>query len=521
MQKSLKNLPFEIWKNNIERQGILPTFSPLFERYIGVEDNKNSYADILATIKKKADEDKTHTIIFDNEIPLVPDFNFMTAIKAELQTMNVTSLSTQNIKMFQDLNYNNHYLKCLEEVVNFAISKENYPNEGVRNNFICELLLNTFNFICPLQVDSSYTNKCIYYGDIKKSNVYFLILLVKLGFDVIYINSGKDSNELRDLTNSNLYEYSLREGTSTLKEWTRNGKPIEQSNSVTLDLQNQMDAQLFSNTGVYRPWQFKEKGTTKSLFFNSTLIDVDTNWNEDSKVRAGFKVEGMTVTVPNFFWEVEGEYENNNKYTDLIQKCLSSSNNLLVISKSENVLFDSIAQNPSNKEALLKLVFCQNHDMTFDIEKVKQLDFYNYSKYNDATENLILNKMNEVIKDMTMFQKVWNKNEIIEFAFNVLSLSTKVILSIDNFDYTSKIPKLIYFLEDDTSLQIWDINIIALLNKIGYDIIIFSPAGVSDLSSYIKRERFNSERLDKVSYDRKFNQVKESKPKSFFKKLFS
>lgn len=517
MTRTLKSLVFELWKNNIDRQGILPKFTPVFERYIGIEDSSN-YENILATLKSKAESDSKHTVLFDGEIKMIPDFNFITAIKNELATMNISQLETQNIKMYPDESYNKFYLENLQKVVNLAISKENFLNEGVRNNFICELLLNTANYILPLEIDSSYSNKCIYYGDIKKSNAYFLLLLAMLGFDVVYINSGKDSAELNSISNSNLIEFPLREATKTLREWSKSGIVIEQNNSVTLDLQNQMTQQLFTGTGVFRPWQFKENGTTKSLFFNSTIIDINQNWNEEAKVRSGFKVEGNVVNIPNFLWEIEGEYDDMNKYAELVNLLKNSKNKIFTTGKESDKLFDFQQGINENR---LKLVFTQNSDLSFNIEKVKELPFYQYSSYNDSTENFILNKVNETIKDITLLQNGWTKDSILDFMMTCLSLSKEVIRVIDNFDYTSHIPKLIYFLEKDESLNVNNAHLIALFHKMGADVIVLSPSGMSDLSGFIKRDRYNTERLDKVVYDRELSQVKESKAKGFFKKIFS
>ena len=57
---------------------------------------------------------------------------------------------------------------------------------------------------------------------------------------------------------------------------------------MTLQFERQIENEMFTNTGVYKPWQFRD-GTTSALFFNSTLIDLEMNWNEPAKVRQGFK----------------------------------------------------------------------------------------------------------------------------------------------------------------------------------------------------------------------------------------
>ena len=53
MSTSLQNLPFELWRSITERKGIQATFTPVFTRYIGVE-NQSKYDSVLKTILVKS-----------------------------------------------------------------------------------------------------------------------------------------------------------------------------------------------------------------------------------------------------------------------------------------------------------------------------------------------------------------------------------------------------------------------------------------------------------------------------------
>ena len=130
---------FDIWKTKLERQGLTNEFRNVFYRFIGIE-NELTYNDILKTLSKKIQENKNTTLYFENEIPFEADFNFINNIKEELNTMNINSLSTQNIKMFNDSEVNDKFLSALEYTVNLAIKQENFINNNIRNNFIIKLL---------------------------------------------------------------------------------------------------------------------------------------------------------------------------------------------------------------------------------------------------------------------------------------------------------------------------------------------------------------------------------------------
>lgn len=94
MTISLKNNLFELWKTNYLRRGIQSEFNPSFIRYIGVE-KQEEYNSVLKTLVSKSEEDKEYTIYFDNQIPFVADFDFLTFIKKELEAMNVIKFDIQ------------------------------------------------------------------------------------------------------------------------------------------------------------------------------------------------------------------------------------------------------------------------------------------------------------------------------------------------------------------------------------------------------------------------------------------
>ena len=200
MSLSLQQIPFELWRRKSERKGIRPQFKPVFTSYIGVE-NQVKYNDVLATIHSKIQDNPRHTIFFDGEILLDADFNFINAIKNELANMDVTHLSKQDITLFENSDLNHIFLNAFEYVVNLAIRQENFLNDSVRNNFICKLLLYAHLYIQNLDYSELdfHANHCFYYGDISRHDIYFLILLYIMGFDVVYINPLRECDYWKEI----------------------------------------------------------------------------------------------------------------------------------------------------------------------------------------------------------------------------------------------------------------------------------------------------------------------------------
>lgn len=517
MSIGLKNACFSIWKTEAERKGIKSEFKPIFTRFIGVE-NSNEYNDILKTYKIKFEQNKDTCVIFDNEIPLDANFDLINSVKNELAQMDINDIERQDIVLFPDNNINVKFLSALSYTVKLAIKKENFFNDSQRNNFIMKLILWTFTYLTPLNLNQNKVPKCFYYGNISKHEIYFLILLNKMNFDVLYVNPLKEENwtDIDEDQLSEIHKNNQILQVETFQSRCSQGKEIQYTESVTLQFERELENELFTGTGVYRSWQFRD-GTTKSMFVNSSLIDVGTNWNEMAKVRNGFSTSGKTVNVPYFFHVVDGEYRDYNEYCSFVNKLVKADNVLFLLNgdMGQSGIYDE-----QNK---YQLMFCMLSNGLLDIEEVKKLEFYKYKKYKPEVQNLILNKINETIDDNNLFSFKYTKDNVLDICMTLLSLDERFIRLIDSFDFTEYIPKLVIFIENDKELDNKVLYATAFLSKIGFDIIILNPSGLFNPSNVINPDRYNSDRLDVVKYDRTFDSLKlkdSNGKKGFFNRLF-
>lgn len=516
MSMSLKNACFNIWKSNYDRKGINSKFKPLFIRYIGVE-NLNEYNNILKTFSEKVNQ-SPYSIFFDRNIPMQAEFDIINYVGQELKTMNINDLKNQDIVLFNDIEYNKIFLESLSFVVNLAIKQENFFNESSRNDFILKLIVWTYLYIRPMSFEKNICPKCIYYGDITRHEIYFLMMLYLMTFDVIYINPLRDENwsEVDTVPISEIHKNSQILQIETLYDKIKNAKVIELEESITLQLEREIEDELLSNTGVYRSWQFRD-GNTKSLFIRSTIIDLMNNYQEPSRVRTGFKVEGKMVTIPNYFFQIDGLNSDMLEYQRLVSTCINTPNTLVLTDSGNSLITKKLSD-----EEKLKLTFCLFSDGTFNIEEIKKLDYYLWDKYRDTLEDFMLNKINELFKD-SIYKTKLSQKEQFNLVGNILSIDLNIIKMCDNFDYTDKVPKLVLFLNNEDFIEDDILYLLGYINELGFDIIIFSPAGLISIDSVININRFNNIRLDNMAYDITLETIKKkSKPtKSFFGKLFN
>lgn len=521
---TLKTLCFNLWKTKYERKGIHDKFIPEFARYIGIEDD--DYPNVLKTLQQKVTEDNTHSILFDCKIPTTTDINLIRNIQTDLLSMDVTHLSTQDITMFENPIVNKIFLESLEYTVNLAIKNENFINAGVRNNFIIQLMLYTFVNIRPLNFDDinigDITYKCIYFGNINRLDIYFLIMLYHMTFDVIYINPLKNEywDEIDTDHLSKLIEYQRIMPVSTLNTITQTASVIQINESMTLQFEQQLESELFTNTGLYKPWQLRGYNTAQMLIKGNT-IDLNNNWNVPAKVRTGFNVTNNTVTIPHMFYKIDGVDANITDYKKTINICTQAETKLEINKEVESLLRN---ENTLNQDAELQLAFCQLTDGSFSIDKLKTFEWYPFAQYSKEAQMLIINKLNELIKNPEILNKTnLQQPERLHIAATILNMRKEIQRLIDGFDFSSDIPKIIYYLPNESSIDYNDSIILALLALIGFDIVVFSPAGQSRLNEYIDSHYLCDIRLEKMNYTTSFNDFKTltKKSKGFLSKFFS
>lgn len=498
----LKTDVLNLWRPNFERLTINQEFTPLFTSYIGDFQLGAEYNDILKTIQVKSSENPSNTIVFDGSVPftITPELTLIQgAVKDELKGVSVDrigDLSDPLIRLFPDDNLNNRFLTALKHLVQKAVDHENFINESVRNNFVAKLVTYAYLYIKDLTYDDQVTCKCIYYGDVTKHDFYFLTFLHFFAFDVLFINPNKSSGF--DFDQTELLQAGSLLPVESLSAKASKGQEIRQINSVLTSFDSQIEASLFSeDSGNYRPWQFK-KGSTKPILFNGILTDLTNNWPEQAKFRNGFIVNNSVVTLPNFFFELEGIYNDFNKYVELYETFKNTKNVSILQGFGQNL--------PSIQDAL-PLTFVLNPDGSIDKPKLKSHGLYHYAKYNDDTERFMIEKMSEVITDTSLF--VNNSKELrLQRLLYLLQLDESIIKLIDMFDFPHDIPKIIFYCGPDQSVDETSATLLAFLNKVGFDILLLSPGCQTNLSTFINPSRFSSTRLETVDYNIKLTDLK-------------
>jgi len=103
-----------------------------------------------------------------------------------------------------------------------------------------------------------------------------------------------------------------------------------------------------------------------------------------------------------------------------------------------------------------------------------------------------------------------------------LNLDKEILELIQTFDYPNKIPKLIIFDNDENVFSEEDAIVLAFLNLMCFDILIFTPTGYNNIESRIIQKYYDIHKLEKIKLDFEISMLENSKAKinSLFKGLF-
>lgn len=219
------------------------------------------------------------------------------------------------------------------------------------------------------------------------------------------------------------------------------------------------------------PWQYKDSDIN-IINIESVLSDVITNWNQEMRFRQGFSInEDNSLNLPTFFMQINGIYNDKNKYRNFISEL--ETKDTIRIKETKNMFkFKSMID--------MDKLFVDGILNTNYIKKIG----CNFSSINESMEKMLYKKLQEFYKkypniDSTIYSKIVYLNE-------------KYLNLLHNFDYCFSNPKILVENMDDDNFTDSDKYVLIFLYSLGFDILIFSPKGLKFLSDY----KINSITLD-------------------------
>jgi len=517
--------------------GTVPFIPVYFYRYIGIKQNEDDYYNDLFRL------DNTLSILDHLYLKFTDSIPIRTVPKLITSTLNIwqyvdpfdVSLNGKLATLLMEhkiFPIANHNLSCsmansFSYILDIYCKEEKNVNLSKIRNLSLKLLSWINDFVPNLMKNFDFQNtsadeivnpKVIYYGDIKKHELLFLIFLSKLGCDVLYINSFCDS--IAEISKcSELFSKSFElPYKSPLKEFPKEELLIRQE-TVAVRASRELSTTLYTDDdGFYKPWQFEEYKTHPATL-KTTFYELKILWNEPSSLRTGFKVENGTVYMPNLFAKISGVHSDLTLYWKDFFGLKSAENTLFI----PEIPFTSVNY---SKTDLYSLAFVLDKNGLVDNQKLLTHSCYKFSYLKTALQHIIIDKINYLMKS-DMFLKVIDKEFKLKILMTILSLDKNILQLLQQYDYPSKIPKLLIYDNNQSIFSDEDSITLCFLNLFGFDITILTPTGYNNIEEKIAIKFYDTHKLEEVNFNLPlpdFNDEKKytkEKGKSFLSNIFN
>lgn len=428
---------------------------PKYETFQGIED-EGVYNSLCKFIKEKSEENKDRTILIENACAFTPDMNILREIKKDLPTMDLDRITSKDLVLYPDTERNNIFLGALNAVYQRAKTEDNLTSRKSQENFICAQIVLAVSYLFSIDFDTAKSNKLIYYNmagnKMERRDYWFIQLTYAMGMDVIVLDP---------------YYNRFDKDREKFQSRVSKGKTLGKVKTRTATYSSELEDKLFTDSGSFKPWSF-QGGKMESLMLDGVLEDLMVFLNQESRMREGFKGNTKTkdITVPVFFAEVDGIYEERSKYDELLRKLLDNKHYFFTY--DEKKLFEQEIP----REEAIKVVFEMKPKGDFDYKDLVDKPQYCLSKMTTETGKYVVAKLNEFMESKNM-----DKDTRVSTLNTVMNMSKPIARLFENYDLPFSVPKVIFFFENEEKASRKMAILFEYLSFAGFDILLFSPAG--------------------------------------------
>lgn len=529
--KTSNNILNDIFIPINKRIGFINGPSPIipiyFYRYIGISENETEYYKALSILHEKLSALDDLYLNFVCNIPFKTD---------KLLISHIENIWSSNFEQTFDKFYVKKLIHLLKEhkllltlktsllnssveesfkhTLDLYLKKEPNLNSTKIKNFILKILTWTNCFVPNLvknftlkNLDELINPKVVYFGDIKKHEIYFLFFLSKLGCDVLYINSPNDCDFSYIDNNENYSKSFLLPNKCNLnkdklpKTHIKN-KQFNYIEPITSNIKRQGQDLKTKKFNL----NFYCDSITASLKSSNDIIN---DFTIPLNKRNGFINKPLPI-VPIYFYRYIGIGENKDVYYNNLYKLdkkLTSLNSLYIKFTSElpinsdpnlmektNSIWQSLSNfNKIKKNTLMELlieqdVFLNPKDNILYCSIIK--GFYTtLSLYLDNEDNITTAK----VKNFSL--------KIIMWIHKYVSYLFKESNYLNNLNHKILNPKIIYY----GNIKKHDAYFLIFLSLLGCDVLYINS--------------YNDETFEKIDKNNVYSKVITLKDKTPLKEF--
>ena len=341
----------------------------------------------------------------------------------------------------------------------------------------------------------------IHFGSCKNDKeALFLSLLAKLPTDVLIFVPNPDEPCM--LIDTLLYEQKFTMGMDIAKF------PKEvtdmQIGTTAYHAEKDLNSLIYQNTGIYKPNQFKK---ANSLILKTMYEEIPILWNQEAKYRPNFSATDV-VNIPVIFAKISGVKKVNSYWKQI--RSLSRDAYLKVesyLERNENNPFITYAGSFIKDGKILK-------------DRIRDHPGYRYGFLRMDMQEHLFDKM-QLLLDQNLIRGTGEVRTNSIIVASILNMDHQIIRMLQDFDFTRHNPKIVYVNTGERTISIEDAIVIAFLNLVGFDILMFIPTGYACAENYYNSIPFEEHLIGNYAYDLQIPELKTTPKNRFIKKIFS
>ncbi|WLR56643.1 YceG family protein [Mesobacillus subterraneus] len=348
----------------------------------------------------------------------------------------------------------------------------------------------------------------LWYGNYRVSHQYLLYYLIEFGGDLVtFTPAGNDVLALDPLGRMGEFVHTFPETGVPMP------LPVEkslQTTTVAYRASKEIEKILnYEGTVFYKPWQLRDY-VPNAITLKTTYDELFIVAREKSMIRPCFEVENRTVKIPAIFAKINGVTSNRREYWNRLHRLILQENTYLV---------KSLPFSPgTNNDFRFHYRKSLDYDGLLNIEKMEGAHYWKYNHLPSGLQKGLASAIRNTCAVPKLKPLNSEKEEDVKvYLFNqAMQIPEFILKMLQKFDYSQNVPKLIVFDNQlNGSLTRPDAALLLLLNQLGVDLVIYNPAGHSDIEKYIENGAFVSHWLEDVVFEQELKE-----PSAFKKVIF-
>lgn len=413
-------------------------------------------------------------------------------------------------------------------------------NHGENKELSGQILYNKLVYtVCSLNtIYSTVKPDCIvFYGAANKNDILILEILARID-NVSVVVACSDKSKIVNINGLSLLDLDISNDLFPI--------PLvdKRDGAATMAAQAERVVQqtLFSGDtlGMYKPGQFR---TCTTINFSTTYDEIKLWWNKDLYLRPGFEARGSLAVIPTIFRLIKGCIGDADSYISEIQKYCCGKTILCKNKTDLDMLYEGGLHCNIHRGTDINGTRFEDQKPFFENgklnkERIKSGRNYSYNFLDINKQDMILDKLEDIIVNDKINKKLFRtEQEFIDTVLNIgLNLHMSILQNIQWFEFYTYNPNLILILENQNIPNINNMILLALLQNLGFDILIFVPTSYSSIENLVgPKFVYDTNIVGEVNYNVdthrlyvtnnieiiESNTEKQSTKQGFFSKLFS